>query len=855
MQKKRATVLLLVAALLCQGCAGPNARLQYLFGNDKSLSHYEDMATRIEYPVEKEMREVDPGLFRAPRSITDLSDVKHRPMKLDECIRMAISRSAILRDDSSFGSPGNILMASPGRAASVYDSAIQETSFLFGNRGPEAALADFDALLTQNLQFGRSEEPQNAPFLNLTAGDTLTDETAQASTRLEKPLANSGTLSLQHDWNYSHNNVPSRLFPSAFTGFLQGEYRQPLLAGSGTEFTRIAGPIGQNLRGVSGVAQGVLISRINSDISLIDFEQSVTTTVRDVENRYWDLYLALKVYDSEIETFRDLVKFGDRLRGRQSESTALFPAEARIHEADARIKGSLADVLDAEARLRRLMGLPLSDGEFITPADHPSEAQMKIDWEASLTEALANRPELRRQKWEIRSTELQLQASKNLYRPRLDLVTNYRVNGFGDNLFGEDDDDGVTDAGYNSAYESLTQGLNTTWNAGVSFSMPVGLRLARAQVRNYELRLVKARAVLSAQEQEIAYELNSSMRNMERWYSLSESSTRRLKAASLAMESSDDRMEKDIRMGDPVAVLSRNLEAKTTLRDAEQAYLRSVVEYNKAIVDLNFRKGMSLRNQAIYLSEGEWNPPAYEDARRRAEATTRAFDNPHLRTEPMEFVGGAAPNAWESVNNVDRPHVTGSPVSEPGPGSDEQNSGVPEVPPESETQSGAEEESGESEGNAPVETGPAAPETESPDAPEKTDNRADSDARPLLIPERKADPVTKTPSSKKARSSETRTSVAENSRKKSVKSGSIRQASESRTVEQEDGDSVPRKPRSVPKSSKPEPWSIRQLFGPAPNLSRDFSKIKPTPPGTFESTPPAKSDSAPEKSSKSSGRE
>ncbi|MFN9968841.1 MAG: TolC family protein, partial [Phycisphaerae bacterium] len=106
-----------------------------------------------------------------------------------------------------FGSPGNPILANPGRASSVYDSAIQETSFLFGNRGPEAALADFDALLTQNLQWGRAEDPQNSPFLNLTAGDTLTEESAQWSTRLEKPLANSGTLSVQNDWNYSGNNV------------------------------------------------------------------------------------------------------------------------------------------------------------------------------------------------------------------------------------------------------------------------------------------------------------------------------------------------------------------------------------------------------------------------------------------------------------------------------------------------------------------------------------------------------------------------------------------------------------------------------------------------------------------------
>ncbi len=144
------------------------------------------------------------------------------------------------------------------------------------------------------------------PTLVCRPGDVLEEDTGQFHARLEKSLANSGTVAIQHEWNYSQNNL-QRLFPSAYTGSIQAEYRQPLLAGAGTEFTRIAGPLAQGVRGVSGVSQGVLISRINSDISLVDFEQSVTTLVRDVEAKYWDLYLALQLYQSEIKTFEDII--------------------------------------------------------------------------------------------------------------------------------------------------------------------------------------------------------------------------------------------------------------------------------------------------------------------------------------------------------------------------------------------------------------------------------------------------------------------------------------------------------------------------------------------------------------------
>jgi len=676
---KQSTAMLLLAAVLGQGCAAPGARLQYLIGDEKALEHYRDYATSIEYPVEAEKSETNPDLFRAPRTISSLEEFTRRPVRLDECVKLALSNAAIIRDDQSFGSPGNPLMASPSRVPSVYDTGIQETGFLFGNRGVEAALSDFDALFTNSMQWGRTEDVQNSQNLGLNAGDILRDETGQWQARLEKPLANSGTVAIEHSWNYSQNNN-TRLFPSAYTGALQAEYRQPLLAGAGAEFTRIAGPLAQGLRGVSGVSQGVLISRINTDISLVDFEQSVATLTRDVENKFWDLYLALQLYHSEVHTFKDIVKFKDDLLVRIESADAEYQAMNRLYEADARMRGSLADVLSAEQRLRRLMGLPLNDGQFLTPVDVPTEARLIPSWESVLLESLSNRPELRKQKWEIRSLELQLKAAKNLSRPRLDFVSQYRVNGFGDNLLGEEDDDGLTDTGYASAYESLTQGDATGWGLGLQFSMPLGLRLVRAQVRNYELRLRKARVALQEQEVEVARELANAMLEMDRWYELADRGAKRALVCTDLVEATETRVFSEDNI-DPIS-LGRFLDAKITSRDADQGYLRSIVEYNKAITELNFRKGTLLQSNSVYLAEGEWNPGAYDDAMRRGEAATHALDNSHVETTPSEFVAGPAPTAWESHGNPERPFYPGTVEGTLSPQSSNVPGQVPQIWPQ-----------------------------------------------------------------------------------------------------------------------------------------------------------------------------
>jgi outer membrane protein TolC len=653
---KRSTTLALLLAILGQGCAGPGARLQYLLGEDHGLEHYENYATAIEYPTQTEAHEVNPELLHGPRSLMSLEEVDPREMTLNECIRMAMSNADIIVDDQSFGSPSNPLMGNPQRVASVWDNAIQDTGFLFGNLGPEAALASFDPVWTNSLQGGTARNPQTTQNISIPQGGTLQNQTVQYQSRLEKTLATAGTLAVEHDVNYTSTNQSS-IFPSFYTGIVQAEYRQPLLSGSGVEYTRIAGPAQANLRGVSGVSQGVLISRINSDISLLEFEQSVTTMLRDVENRYWDLYLYLQLYESEIETFRDLVRFRHQLALRKEAGDAVAQAENRIYEGDARIKGSLGDVLKAEYRLRRLLGLPLNDNTFITPVDVPSAAKLELDWESSLLESLSNRYELRRQKWEIRSLELQLRASENLARPRLDFVSQYTVNGLGNHLHGSQDDDGVTDVGYNSFYESLSQGSNKSWTTGLSFSMPLGLRLARAQVRNYELRLRKARAVLARQEEEIGYELSDAIVNMEQNYLLAETGLKKAAAAKRYAESALARANAENR--DPV-LLGRVLEAKITSRDSDQGYLKLIVDYNKAITDLNFRKGSILHSNAIFLAEGEWNSEAYEDARIRGKAMSRALDNVHLRTVPEEFVGGPDVNSWESQGNPARPFEPGA---------------------------------------------------------------------------------------------------------------------------------------------------------------------------------------------------
>ena len=643
MSKLLGKVLICIGgAVLFGGCAKVND-LQYLVGEPpghaedgtEAVDYYLDHATKIDYPNVYQASPEQVTLSHEPRTIMDLNKDEIREMSLEDCIRTALLNSTVIRARSSFNSPGNSILSSPDRTPSIYDPSIQSTGVLFGSRGVEAALAAFDTSFSTQMTWGRNETVQNNPAgNNLPGGSIFVGETGNFSSTLSKNFAYGGSIEVGHEVNYLSGNSPS-LFSSAYSGNVSARYRQPLLAGSGTEFTRIAGPISASFGGLTGVTQGVLIARINQDISLADFESNLNNLVKDVEDSYWELYLQYRIYDtvvaarnSALRTWRDAkrkLEIGG-VRGFSVEDEA--QARDQYFNTKALTQQALSELYKNESALRRLIGLAVNDGAIIRPSDEPMTARIDPEWASSVADALTNRVELRRHKWNIKSLELQLLAATGLVRPRLDFVAGYSVNGFGDDLI--DHNDG---GNFSSFYDTLTDNQQTGWSTGFVLEMPLGLRSAKAQVQNIELRLAKARDVLSAQELEIAHEVGNAFQELAEKYMTAQTYFNRREAAKDRAEL----FEKKFQVG--TQTLDLLLRAQSSLADAEVAYFRSLIAYSQAIANLHYRQGTLLPFNNVYMAEGEWDPEAYYDAYRRAKSRTYAFDASNReRTLPPEFV-------------------------------------------------------------------------------------------------------------------------------------------------------------------------------------------------------------------------
>ncbi len=624
------------ALLVGSSLVGCNASRERHYIGQAELDTYRTAYMGIEYSDSDTPTPDTVVHSERPRTVKEITDENVWDLTLQEAMHLAIANNKMIRQRAN----SNTLVQNPSLSPSVYDVAIRQTGYLFGNRGVEAALSDFDAQFSSSMLFGRNQNLINSANGSATPGFILNQNTGTFQSGITKTFANGGRVAVNHNWNYLDTNAPATLFASSYTGFLQAQFTQPLWAFSGVEYNRIAGPADPGFSRVTGVSQGVVISRINEDISAADFELAVQLMIKDVEDLYWELFLAYRQYDAEIANQESSLRSWREVKAKMEVGAiggnASAEAQARefYFEVRTRVETQLNNIFNIENQLRRLLGLAVNDGRVIRPADTPLSAEYLLDWEQALQDSLTRRVELRRQKWQIKSLELQEYAAANVANPQVNLVSSYQLNGFGDDLaFQGSTTDGATINGYQSAYGTLVRGDLTGWTAGLQFAMPIGLRAAHAQLRNIELQLVKARAGLSAAELDISHDLAEAVQNIDVAYQTAQSGFDRRVASQARVEATQAEYEAEI----AGATLDLVLRAQAARAASEIAFYTALVRYNQAINLANYRRGVVLDVNNISLAEGEWVAEAHDDALRRAWARSYALPHEKLQSEPQEF--------------------------------------------------------------------------------------------------------------------------------------------------------------------------------------------------------------------------
>ncbi len=585
-------------------------------------NHYKNYATDIEYPaVDACIRVNSPDVLK-PRDLESAPPQNFKDLKLEEAISIALRNSKVLKD------VGGRVLTAPDISPTVYDPAIRESD---PNFGPEGALSAFDAQLTSNALWRKNDQVFNNPISGGAIGgqhefqqDLFTNDIG-----IRKRTATGAEFSFSNVLNFDRNNAnpTNKLFAESWDSQLNFTARQPLLQGAGTVFNRIAGPVTQP--GLNSTT-GILLARINTDISLADFDSAVIDFSAEVERAYWELYFAYRDLDAAVlardealSTWRTVKgKYESNLKGGEAYQEARSRAQYYLFQDQVQDalngvstvnSGTLArsvGVYAGERRLRWLLGLPATGCEVLRPIDEPSTAKITLDWTSCVQEALVERVELRRQRWQVKRGELQLLASRNFLLPRLDTLATYRVRGFGNHLVNDQPIPGGTPEQnrFNSSFGDLGTFDHQEWETGLQLAIPLGFRQAWSGVRQAELQLTRQKAILCEQESLVALELSNAVGESTRAYAAVCANFERLTAAQQDRLATRTAYEADQL---PVDLL---LDSQQRLAEAQRQYFRSLTNYSMSLMELQVRKGTLLAYDGIYLSEGSWPRKAYRDA-------------------------------------------------------------------------------------------------------------------------------------------------------------------------------------------------------------------------------------------------
>lgn len=657
--------------LVTSGCA---PRQPFYFFEDGDLSHYVGAVQKIEYPDTCQDPLNEAAGTVEPLTLTNSKFDQIWELTLEDAIRTALENGKVLRNlggrFSSFGGPRPqtgeppvSLLTAPDATPTVYDPALVETDPF---RGVESALAQFDVQLSSSLTWDRQNRPANVTNVS---GDFrffqqhILGDTGRWTSGLQKRTATGATFGLSNEVFYDNQNQPIRQIPSSWSTQYDFTFQQPLLQGAGLTYNRIAGPDAfENLYGRPNF-RGVLLARVNADISLADFEIGVRNLISDTEQAYWELYFAFRDLearkigrDSSLEAWRRVhALYIEQSRGGEADKEAQAREQYFFFRSE--VERSLNLVYSAENRLRYMMGISASDGRLIRPADEPTTARITFDWQQSLVEALSRSAELRRQKWRIKQRELELTAAKNLILPRLDLIGTWRFRGMGADLLGGNNSYDANPIANptpppaqiasplpgTNAYSTLLQGEFQEWQAGAQFLMPLGFRRELATVRHHQLQLAKARAQLQDEELEVSHALVEAIRNIDTNFALAQTNFNRRVAAERQVEAVQAAYDAGTTTFDQL------LDAQRRRADAESSYYRSLIDYNRSIAQFHFRKGSLLEYNGVFLSEGPWPGKAYFDAHRRARQRDASIYLDYGHSRPGVFSRGPITQDFNAV--------------------------------------------------------------------------------------------------------------------------------------------------------------------------------------------------------------
>lgn len=316
----------------------------------------------------------------------------------------------------------------------------------------------------------------------------------------------------------------------------------------------------------------------------MDFRSTVLTVIRDVEYAYFNLCYAreqLAVRNHSLSLAQRLL---DEAKARQQAGVAteldVLQAEVGVATARRNLLTAQQTMRDNEDSLLTLIG-QFELGTPVGSVAFPALSDSVPSFDVSYKLARDNQPDLLSTQLSIKQYEIDTQTSKNSRLPSLNLGSTLGYN--------------TSETSTSRAYRELSSGKGYSWEAGLTFSMPWGLKAENARYRSSMSTLNQARTSLQKLEQNLQAQVRSAVRSVETNIESVEISA---KATLLSVKKYELEKEK-FSLG--TSTPRRVLEAQDDLESSQVSELQAKVSLRTAVAELHRLEGSSLGKYKINL--------------------------------------------------------------------------------------------------------------------------------------------------------------------------------------------------------------------------------------------------------------
>jgi len=431
----------------------------------------------------------------------------------------------------------------------------------------QQALATFDPVVVTELASGKSRA-QPASRLE---GTTISEsDVFSGALAYQRRLTTGSLLQTAVEDSQAGTNSQFSDFGSVNTGSAGISFTQPLLKGRGRRV---------NLAPIR-------LARNRLDMGYHDFRRTAEAVAALTEAAYWNVVYArenLKIRKltlHQAEQLRELIR--EKVQVQVLTRNDLTQAEAGVASREGSVilaEQTLSDVEDQLKGLTSLIDSADARDAEIVPVTEAPVSTAPVDVVRSLRHAFEHRPEYLSAKLDLENRQILLVTATDSRYPQLDLSAALSLNGVTGNF--ANTTDSVLSRDY---YE---------FNVGLSLELPVGLRSARSLVKRRQAE--KAQALLSFKklEQDILLQARAAVRRVV-------SARKRIRTTEVARKLQKDKLESEqerLRIGRSTA--QEVLDFQVDLSLAETSHLKAILDYRKALVDLELAQGTLLSSRAF----------------------------------------------------------------------------------------------------------------------------------------------------------------------------------------------------------------------------------------------------------------